>query len=387
MNSILILTILISILDLVLISLIAPYELRRKFPDIQLFFCLFTGYGSVILCHFLNFPYPDILTGLSYGILLLAFYRIPLKEACCCTLHLSLLKSFLFLLCFKPAFPLMILKEVIFLILVWILFQYEDFSDTPVCIMIGYFVLYLMTHILFAFSCSGILVLLFMIVFYLLMLSLHKLIQKQQTLLHELIKEKNRMDIQGHYLEQQHQIMKNFHKEKHDLLERIQLCRILLSNQKQEELNTLLDTMTQHIYDIRLEEYTTMISIDSVLSYYRQSYPDILFQIDCDCFSTIPLSDYDVSTLCINTLKNAVEESQQIQNAIIHIHIKHRFDHFYLNIENSYCPTHRKEDHQGLGFSILDDIVQRYHGTYEVTKQSPTFSIEFFFPLGQKATE
>lgn len=360
------------------------YDTKYKIPDTQLGYCLIISFVFIVLYKYSPFDI-GFFTGILYFILLFVFYKIPIKEVFFYTLIFSISRNLIFsilsYLSIPVTFQLMLTEGVFFISVIWISWYFLTLHlSWIICTML--ILLYAMSsYTVLVDEALALMIVLFC--FFMLFLALIKYVNelyedsmKLKTIEHTLSKQKQ-------YMGKQKQEMDNFHKQKHDILERLEILHLLANHKEYDALQQQLQDMTNQIAAIHLEEYTTMIAIDSVLSYYRETYPQISFDFDCDHFISLFLPDYDVSTLCINVLKNAVEASYPYHKSKISFIMKQRYHQLYISCENDYQSDYKKKGHEGWGLSILEDITQRNHGKYQIHKDSNHFQIEFFFPIGE----
>lgn len=378
--------IIILFIDMVVIghAISSYYETRRKIPDTQLGYCLIASFAFVILRKYIWFD-TTLFIGLLYLILFLFFYRISWKEALYYTLILSVSRNLVYLCitCIPVSiyFQILIIEGIYLLLILWEISYLTTLHISKIIIIILTTIYALSSYMIFDYPSIVLTVLLsclYASILYLIkyLNQLHLDSLKLQTI-------EQTISIQQQYMDKQKQEMNNFHKQKHDLLARLEILYLLEKNQEYEALHQQLMDMSNQISSIRLEEYTTIIAIDSVLSYYHYNYPQIDITYDCDHFLKLSISDYDISTLCINILKNAVEASFPIDHPKIHLMMKQRYQKLYISCENDYQPGYKKQGHDGWGLSIIEDITQRNHGKYQIHKISNRFQIEFFFPIGE----
>ena len=378
--------IIILFIDMVIIghTMAIYYEPRKKIPDTQLGYCLIASFVFVILRKYIWFD-TTFFIGLLYLILFLFFFKIPWKEALYDTLILSISRNLVYL-CITSIpvsiyFQILIMEGIYLFLILWEISYLATFHISTVIMMILTMLYVISSYMIFTYPSIVLTVLLsclYALILYLIkyLNQLHLDSSKLQTI-------EQTLSIQQQYMDKQKQEMNNFHKQKHDLLARLEILYLLEKNQEYEALHQQLMDMSDQISSIRLEEYTTIIAIDSVLSYYRYTYSQIDITYDCDHFLKLSISDYDISTLCINILKNAVEASMPIDHPNIQLMMKQRYQKLYICCENDYQPGYKKQGHEGWGLSILEDITQRNHGKYQIHKTSNRFQIEFFFPIGE----
>lgn len=365
----------VAMIELMFLSLLLYQKAptRRRFPDMQLLYCLVAGYLIAGIPHFFDAPIPQLFMLLCFGGVCL-FYRYAWNSLCCFTIACATVKLYCssVYLIYPNSIPLFLIMEGSFFLFTWLLSKTILCHDISTQGLVALSIFYGCSVCFLSSFVSFMMIILLCLLFLLFIGYINKQAQLQMQVQTLLEYKERYLQTQQHF-DQQTSTIRQFHKEKHDMKERIQLCRLLLEAGKLEVLQQLLQETDGHISQLQLQDYTGILALDSVLSYYQRNFPNLTFSFECDAFDDIPLSFYDASTLLINLLKNAVEAAPD--DSTITLQLRQHPSSFYLSVRNDYNPTLPKKQHDGYGFSILDDLLRQYHGTSQISKDESTFFV------------
>ncbi len=167
---------------------------------------------------------------------------------------------------------------------------------------------------------------------------------------------------------------------RHDLAKHIQTLEVLLS--KRENQN---EGMLTYIEDLRMryefckeKQFCADEIINAMLSVKHEECREkkIPFEIEIEDVSYAQMQEIDLVGLIYNLLDNAIEANERISEEKKGIHFSMRKDvsEIYLHLENQ-IPAGKEIDFKtsklhaeehGFGTKIIDEIVDKYHGTKKI---------------------
>ena len=139
---------------------------------------------------------------------------------------------------------------------------------------------------------------------------------------------------------------------------------------------------------VTAKEETGHILFDGLISQFRAEAKSkqIEFKTDLSIDGSFPLEDQHLTALLMNLWANAVKATTQLaQNRCIELKVQANSSQFQLIMLNSYQSDQdidnqsvkRQADRRwirpGRGLAIVQDIVKRYHGHYQVQWNSQYF--------------
>lgn len=104
------------------------------------------------------------------------------------------------------------------------------------------------------------------------------------------------------------------------------------------------------------------------------------------------IEDYDITGIFTNLWDNAIEASREISQTerLIRIIIGKVEDYIVIDFENNYNGAVRKnenkfqstkENHSGMGLTIIRNAVEKYCGHMCVTDDNNVFKVEILIPI------
>lgn len=199
--------------------------------------------------------------------------------------------------------------------------------------------------------------------------------EKENQLLHSY-----QLSMQGFYTSIQDKLEAT-RRYRHDLAKRIQTLEMILEQQEGKASN--LEKYRQELiknYDmLRTQEYSKNQVVDAVLALKKQQCAekqiDLQMLIERESFSWI--KDEDMVALLFNLLDNAVEACERIVDTgerRIRFSMGQTGEQIQMELSNSVPKLEKvvfktskpsKEEH-GMGTLIIQDVINKYHGTKEV---------------------
>lgn len=158
-------------------------------------------------------------------------------------------------------------------------------------------------------------------------------------------------------------------------------------NVAMSSIDSKLDNLQQNIYD-----YTGNIALDTVLSskISKATKYSITIRPAVAIYQSLIINIMDLVLLLGNALDNAIEACQHINNVqrIIYLEIKIMDNYLYITITNpveesvkiingtQIATTKSNKDLHGLGIKNINDIVNKYNGTMQLSCEDKQFILQ-----------
>lgn len=233
------------------------------------------------------------------------------------------------------------------------------------------------------------------IVFFLLFLWLSVTIYKNEAFRNE----KNMLDL---YLSEQEKYIRlilekdeDMRRFRHDVKEHMYIISQCIEQQDYEEAKTHIDKMSEDFNRAQMKRYTGIIAIDVIVSEKKNCMDGKGIQFICEInVMKLPehIAVYDVCTLLISILNNAIEACEYLEDTdkVIKLAIEVDGDKLYI-FEKNKCnnkiefdsdknPVTIKKDNKnhGLGSKNIRNIVEKYDGEIQYSVDNQEFIIQIF---------
>ncbi|MDM5247606.1 GHKL domain-containing protein [Lysinibacillus sp. G4S2] len=204
---------------------------------------------------------------------------------------------------------------------------------------------------------------------------------------------------------QQNQFNETFRvvrQERHDFLKHVAALHFLMEKNDctsaKEYLHQLVEGYEETNLSIKGERGVIAGILYEKYKQAKASNITILYDLDIPC-SQLPIADTHLVALLGNILDNSIEACQewQVQNKTqgnISLQLCKRSGLYIMTCKNSTIPLPAnvvdslfdrsglttKQKHEGLGTTIIKDIVQKYNGFLDFTYKDEEFSLKLKFP-------
>lgn len=175
----------------------------------------------------------------------------------------------------------------------------------------------------------------------------------------------------------------------HDMKGHYFSLKSLVENGEIEEVRRYLERMFQTMNGDEMYVNTGNVTITSILNYYIKQAKKMNIEIDYDIKipEELNIEAYDLSTILINLLQNAIEALEKIcDEKYIKLKLVYDRNIFYIMIENTYDGNIKVKQHQlqtikehqsthGFGINSIIKSVERYHGEIEYDYTDKIFKV------------
>mgnify|MGYP002510138741 FL=1 len=235
-----------------------------------------------------------------------------------------------------------------------------------------------------------VLMLIAIISFFALLQTTSILIRQQKLERQELFLEMN----QKYYetMEQQHFEIRRL---RHDMANHLQVLSALPAEKKESYIQELI----QNNAVTKTLKYCGDPTVNAVLSVKENlmKRQEIRFEKQVDIPAELPFDRADICALLSNALDNAVEACLKldVEERRIVLETRERKGMFAVSVRNPYLTTENdaiqnhglprtsKKDRKnhGYGLKSIKEIVERNHGSMEITSEEGTFELFFYLPI------
>lgn len=243
--------------------------------------------------------------------------------------------------------------------------------------------------------CLVILLIFDLLVFYI----FNKLNSEYMRVLHEKLKlQEKEMETRMYLREKniyknQIKIMNDTHEKlnilQHDMKGHYFSLKSLIENNEIEEVKQYLERMFQTMNGDEMYVNTGNVTITSILNYYIKQVKKMNIKIEYDIKipEELNIESYDLSTILINLLQNALEALEKnYDEKYMKLKLAYDKNIFYIMIENTYDGNVKVKHHQlqtikehqtthGFGINSVMKSVERYHGEIEYDYTDTIFKV------------
>ncbi|MCL1694404.1 MULTISPECIES: GHKL domain-containing protein [unclassified Lysinibacillus] len=204
---------------------------------------------------------------------------------------------------------------------------------------------------------------------------------------------------------QQSQVNETFRvvrQERHDFLKHVAALHFLMEKNDylaaKDYLHQLVEGYEETNLSIKGERGVIAGILHDKYKHAKASNITILYDLDTPC-SQLPIADTHLVALLGNILTNSIEACQEWQvlnqdKGTISLQLYKRSGLYILICKNSTIPLPTnivdslfdrsglttKQEHEGLGTTIIKDIVQKYNGFLDFTYKDEEFTLKLKFP-------
>jgi len=202
--------------------------------------------------------------------------------------------------------------------------------------------------------------------------------------------------------QQFNEVFQAVRKERHDYLKHIAALQFMLENDDMAEAKRYLATVVNGYEETNLSIKGERGAVAAVLheasKQARVQGIALNYRFDVPC-SQLPLTDQQLVSLIGNILENAIHAAGQWQRqygtqAFVDMELMKRSGLFILQCTNSTLPLPNqiadglfereglttKDGHDGLGTTIIADVVKQCNGHLDFTYDKETFALKLKFP-------
>lgn len=163
----------------------------------------------------------------------------------------------------------------------------------------------------------------------------------------------------------------------------------MLKEKKMEELQQYLYIVNEKLNESRVQKFTGIAAIDSVVSVYAKKAKEqnILWEWHGGLCLSEQVSIFSLCTVFSNLLSNAVEACEKIEGERqIKVHVRSMDDIIYLKVSNTVEKEFVKENlkntskedgrNHGFGLKNVEDIIEKGKGKIEFHVENGWFEVE-----------
>lgn len=234
------------------------------------------------------------------------------------------------------------------------------------------------------------------VLIFLLSISLYNVMKKLSD--HEILKEKlywseNVKAIELEYYNNLQQKTNEVRKIRHDFKDNIETINLLMAENTDESIEKakeILSSLNDNIRSSAIPVYAENVVVNAVVGakVEEASRENIQIDVKIDLPRELGLESIDLNCVFLNLLNNAIESCKKLpENTERKIVLKSAIQAEYLLIktENPFVEinvdnkgkiktTKTDKENHGFGMTLINDIAQKYNGTFETTAENNKFT-------------
>ncbi|MCA0743717.1 GHKL domain-containing protein, partial [Clostridioides difficile] len=179
-------------------------------------------------------------------------------------------------------------------------------------------------------------------------------------------------------LKQHEDDMKKF---QHDTNKHLSMLQLLLDNKEYEQLHKYLQELNNNYNKIRRIHKTGNETMDLIINKTIHDNPQITFNLKGDLPEQIAVSQYDLCTILLNLLDNAVEANRKNEDKYIDIFMGYYKDYISIIIsnptENEEVSSYSKKDKSNRGYGIINvkETLTKYEHQFDILHDKQLFKV------------
>lgn len=183
-------------------------------------------------------------------------------------------------------------------------------------------------------------------------------------------------------LEQEHEEIRKI---RHDIMNQLVALDYLIEHKDYKEAKYILNKLTGSI-DLNRVSISGNVYIDAVLRQKMSEYKHITFDMSIELSKDFSLDGSDLISLLSNIIDNACEELDRIGKDKFNLKLKGTNTHFLVKEENdcrqsNNFKTRKNKKTHGYGLKIIEEIVNKYDGTFVYKIDHTVFKLSILIPI------
>lgn len=216
---------------------------------------------------------------------------------------------------------------------------------------------------------------------------------KEYRVLHEM--NQKQLQLQKKYYEQLREIDRETRKFRHDLKNHFFVLSGFLQEDKQDQAKQYLKEMIGQFSEVQKIIQTGNDIIDAILNekFQECKKKNISMKVEGIIYASLLISDYDICTILVNAMDNAVEACERVlsDNKWITVSIGTYQEYLHLVISNSSTENvnlrTKKADRRnhGLGLENLQECVEKNQGKVSVMTEGGRFVLDILVKVVEES--
>ena len=181
----------------------------------------------------------------------------------------------------------------------------------------------------------------------------------------------------------------------HDIKNHILILRSYSDQKRYQELDEYLGRLQEETQASVPQVYTGQPAVDSMLHYKIGSAKEIPIEVETSIPEQLKMDDFDITVILGNLLDNAIEACEKLEKEKrrIQLSIKLVKNQLFIRTENPYegklkwqgsrlLTQKADENNHGIGLENVKRVVEKYHGTLEMSAEDQVFRTKILLYLG-----
>lgn len=199
--------------------------------------------------------------------------------------------------------------------------------------------------------------------------------------------------------EEQKKVMENFHRERHDLINKLIVIRNEVENEGGDAVIGHIESIIQNCHKGKIISDSGNKCIDALINvkYATAKEKGIEFALKIFIPEDLPINQCDMGIVLGNALDNAIEATEKcrsydkkieitmgIRKEALVIVVKNPYENFLRTDKNGNLLSTKKDiNRHGYGISSIKRVAEKYHGDVIAEDESGKFVITITMNLGE----
>lgn len=199
--------------------------------------------------------------------------------------------------------------------------------------------------------------------------------------------------------EEQKKVMENFHRERHDLINKLIVIKNELENDREDAVIQNIEDIIQNCHAGKVISDSGNKCIDALINvkYATAKEKGIDFVLKIFIPEDLPINQCDIGIVLGNALDNAIEATEKcrsydkkieitmgIRKEALVIVVKNPYENFLRTDKNGNLLSTKKDiNRHGYGISSMKRVAEKYHGDVIIEDESGKFVITITMNLGE----
>jgi len=175
--------------------------------------------------------------------------------------------------------------------------------------------------------------------------------------------------------------------QRHDFIKHISMIAQLNREGRQKEVDEYLAEIKENVQLQQKYVQTGQFVLDSILNYKIQeaATEGINIETKIKVFPELKLSAYDMNSILTNLLDNSIEAVRELEEKRVSVMIEYVKGKLYILVKNpynkilsqdgNYLTTKKDSVNHGYGLKIVEEIVNKYDGSFKIETEKEIFSV------------
>ncbi|HBH1378643.1 sensor histidine kinase [Clostridioides difficile] len=187
--------------------------------------------------------------------------------------------------------------------------------------------------------------------------------------------------IEKEYLNMLKQRDNEIRKFQHDINKHLSMLQLLLENKEYKQVNDYLQELNNNYLKIKKIYKTGNEIVDLIINKKIQENPQVSFNLKGGLPEQIAVSQYDICTILLNILDNAIEANKRNQDKYIDIIMGYYKDYISIiisnptEIENVSAYSKKDKTNHGYGLINVKETLAKYEHQFDISYDKQCYQV------------